>query len=309
MAKRALVTIGCDVDSCAGWLGSYHGEDSPNDMSRGVFAAEVGVPRLLKLFRKYKIQASFFIPGHTLDSFPDEMAEIVKDGHEVGLHGYTHECPSAMTLSQQKEILDHTYEQLTKLAGKPPVGSVAPWWESSKEGIALLQEKGILYDHSSQAHDCMPFYTRTEDTWTKIDYSAKSAKSWMKPLVKGELTSLVTIPANWYLDDLPPHMFIKGAANSHGYVDARTTLHLWKQHFTYFYREHDWHVFPLTIHPDVSGRPHILLMLEEFIEWLQTHDGVEFVTMEAVAKEFRQKYPYPGEQAKYVAKESKDVEQ
>jgi len=217
MAKRALITIGCDVDSCAGWLGSYHGEDSPNDMSRGVFAAEVGVPRLLKLFRRYGITASFFIPGHTLDSFPDEMAEIVKEGHEVGLHGYSHENPVAMTVEQQKEvrsllhvrrlpplpatdspfvqILDHTYEQLTKLAGKPPVGSVAPWWESSKEGIALLQEKGILYDHSSQAHDCMPFYTRTEDTWTKIDYSAKSAKSWMKPLVKGELTSLVTIPA------------------------------------------------------------------------------------------------------------------
>jgi len=65
-------------------------------------------------------------------------------------------------------------------------------------------------------------------------------------------------------------------------------------------------VFPLTIHPDVSGRPHILLMLEEFIEWLQTHDGVEFVTMEAVAKEFREKFPYPGEQAKYVAKEGKE---
>lgn len=104
MAKRALITIGCDVDSCAGWLGSYHGEDSPNDMSRGVFAAEVGVPRLLKLFRRYGITASFFIPGHTLDSFPDEMAEIVKEGHEVGLHGYSHENPVAMTVEQQKEV-------------------------------------------------------------------------------------------------------------------------------------------------------------------------------------------------------------
>jgi hypothetical protein len=32
----------------------------------------------------------------------------------------------------------------------------------------------------------------------------------MKPLVKGNITNLVEIPANWYLDDLPPHMFIKG---------------------------------------------------------------------------------------------------
>jgi hypothetical protein len=30
----------------------------------------------------------------------------------------------------------------------------------------------------------------------------------MKPLVRGKPTGMVEIPANWYLDDLPPHMFI-----------------------------------------------------------------------------------------------------
>ncbi|GAA6047699.1 hypothetical protein JCM3770_001726 [Rhodotorula araucariae] len=298
MPKRALVSIGVDVDAVAGWLGSYHGEDSPNDISRGCFAAEVGVPRLLKLFKRYNIKTSWFIPGHSIDSFPDEMKAVVADGHEVGLHGYSHENPVEMSVSQQKEVLDHTYDQLTTLAGKPPVGCTAPWWENSKEGIQLLLDKGITYDHSSQAHDCLPFYTRIEDTWTKIDYSATSAKEWMKPLVKGELTPLVTIPANWYLDDLPPHMFIKGSANSHGYVDVRTTIDLWKRHFTYFYREHDWFVFPLTLHPDVSGRPHVLLAIEEFIEWVNTHDGVEWATMEQVAAEFRERHPYPGNEGK-----------
>ncbi len=51
------------------------------------------------------------------------------------------------------------------------------------------------------------------------------------------------------------------------------------QHFDYFHREEDWFVFPLTIHPDVSGRPHMLLILEELIEYLQGFEGVEFVTM------------------------------
>ena len=60
-------------------------------------------------------------------------------------------------------------------------------------------------------------------------------------------------------------MFIKGSANSHGFVDADVTLKLWKKHFDYFYREEDWFVFPLTLHPDVSGRPHMLLLLEEFV--------------------------------------------
>ena len=53
MAKEILVAYGVDIDAVAGWLGSYGGEDSPDDISRGLFAGEVGVPRLLNLFKKY----------------------------------------------------------------------------------------------------------------------------------------------------------------------------------------------------------------------------------------------------------------
>jgi len=35
--KRVLITYGVDVDAVAGWLGSYGGEDSPNDISRGEY--------------------------------------------------------------------------------------------------------------------------------------------------------------------------------------------------------------------------------------------------------------------------------
>ena len=51
-----------------------------------------------------------------------------------------------MTVEQQKDILDHTYDLLTKFNnGVPPKGSVAPWWETSKEGTQLLLDKGIEY--------------------------------------------------------------------------------------------------------------------------------------------------------------------
>ena len=44
MAKEIFVSFGIDVDAVAGWLGSYGGEDSPCDISRGLFAGEVGSP-------------------------------------------------------------------------------------------------------------------------------------------------------------------------------------------------------------------------------------------------------------------------
>ena len=38
MAKEILCGFGVRVDAVAGWLGSYGGEDSPDDISRGMFA-------------------------------------------------------------------------------------------------------------------------------------------------------------------------------------------------------------------------------------------------------------------------------
>ena len=59
MVKQILCGFGVDIDAVAGWLGSYGGEDSPSDIQRGMFAGEVGTPRLLKLFDKFKLKASW----------------------------------------------------------------------------------------------------------------------------------------------------------------------------------------------------------------------------------------------------------
>jgi peptidoglycan/xylan/chitin deacetylase (PgdA/CDA1 family) len=210
-----------------------------------------------------------------------------------------------MTLEQQRDVLEKTHKMLTEFCGKPPRGSVAPWWETSKEGVDLMLSYGIEYDHSMSHDDCHMYWLRTNDSWTKIDYT-KKAETWMKPLVKGKDTGLVEIPANWYLDEvsfqisdgrsrltaiavcsphhmgrkvvvdssksltvysLPPMMFVKNSPNSHGWVNSRDVEDLWRDHFDYFYREYaddpdEICVFPITCHPDVSGRPHVLLMHE-----------------------------------------------
>ena len=128
-------------------------------------------------------------------------------------------------------------------------------------------------------------------SWTKVDYS-KPAAQWMKPLVRGKAVDLVEISGNWYLDDLPPMMFIKASPNSHGFVSPRDIEQLWRDQFDWVYREYDWAVFPLTIHPDVSGRPQVLLMLERLIEYISGHSGVRWCTMEEMSQEFRNRHPF-----------------
>ena len=290
MAKEIFCSFGVDVDAVAGWLGSYGGEDSPDDISRGLFAGEVGSLRLIKLFERFGIKTTWFIPGHSIETFPDQMRAVVEAGHEVGIHGYSHENPIEMTPDQEEAVLDKCIDLVTKLSGKRPTGYVAPWWEFSPVSNELLLKKGIKYDHSLMHRDFEPYYVRVGDAWTKIDY-AKQPQDWMKPLVRGQETDLIEIPASWHLDDLPPMMFIKKAPNSHGFVNPRDIEQLWRDQFDWVYREYDYAVFPITIHPDVSGRPQVLMMLERLYSHMIRHPGVKFVTMNEIADDFARRQP------------------
>lgn len=290
MAKNIQVAFGVDVDAVGGWLGSYGGESSPDDISRGMFAGEVGVPRLLTLFRRRDMRVTFFVPGHSIETFPDEFRQIADAGHEVGVHGYSHENPIAMTRDQESAILDKCIDLIENVQGTRPTGYVAPWWEFSPVTAELLVERGIKYDHSLMHRDFTPYYVRVGDSWTNIDYS-KPAEEWMKPLVRGEETGLVEIPANWYLDDLPPMMFIKASPNSHGFVNPRDIEQMWRDQFDWMYREMDTAAFTMTIHPDVSGRPQVLLMLERLIEHINGHEGVRWSTFNDIADDFLARNP------------------
>ena len=293
MPKEILCAFGVDVDAVCGWLGSYGGEDSPCDISRGLFAGEVGVPRLLRLFERLDIRTTWFIPGHSIETFPEQMRQVVEAGHEVGLHGYSHENPIAMNRGQEEAVLDHCIALIEDLSGQRPRGYVAPWWEFSPVTNELLLERGIKYDHSLMHHDFQPYYVRVGDRWTKIDYS-KEPQAWMQPLVRGEETALIEVPANWYLDDLPPMMFIKAAPNSHGFVNPRHLEELWRDQFDWVYREYESAAFTMTIHPDVSGRPQVLLMLERLYHHIVGHAGVRFCTFNEIARQLRRPQPAGG---------------
>ena len=250
----------------------------------------MGTPRLLKLFERHGLTTTWFIPGHSIETFPRETELVAAAGHEIGIHGYTHENPIAMTREQETDVLDKCIGLVEQFSGKRPTGYVAPWWEFSNVTNELLLERDIKYDHSLMHNDFQPYYVRVGDSWTKIDYSKKAA-DWMVPLQRGEETGLIEIPASWYLDDLPPMMFIKGAPNSHGFVNPHDIEQLWMDQFDWVYREYDYAVFTMTIHPDVSGRPAVLVMHERIIEHINGHDGVRWAIFDEIADDFARRSP------------------
>jgi len=56
----------------------------------------------------------------------------------------------------------------------------------------------------------------------------------------------------------------------------------------------DYAAFTIAIHPDVSGRPQVLLMLERMIEYISSHTGVKWVTFEEIAEDYIRSNPKAG---------------
>ncbi len=105
--RRIRMALSVDFDALSGWLGTgKHPDNNMADYSQGFFAGKVGAPRLVRLFRKLGIadKMTWFIPGHSMETFPNEVREVVNSGCEIALHGYSHEVKIHKPLSELREL-------------------------------------------------------------------------------------------------------------------------------------------------------------------------------------------------------------
>lgn len=157
---------------------------------------------MLKLFADHDIKASWYMPSHTILSFPEQMAKVRDAGHEIGLHGYTHEFVRFLTEEQERKVMAKSIEVYQEFTGKYPKGWVAPAWEVSPKTMSILEDFGIEYDHSMLHHDCQPYYVADvpADSVVHTDYS-QDPDTWMKPMKEHKPTKVVEIPGSWNVDD------------------------------------------------------------------------------------------------------------
>ena len=146
--RKIKIALSVDVDCVSGWLGTgFHPDNNLSDYSAGIFAGKVGVPRLVKLFTKLGIakKMTWFIPGHSMETFPSEVKLVVESGAEIALHGYSHEGAPQMTEEQQKDVLLKCIDLATKLTGKKPKGWRAPLYQIKETTLAMLEHNGFEY--------------------------------------------------------------------------------------------------------------------------------------------------------------------
>lgn len=255
------------------------GLTSPTMISRGDF----GIPateRILKLLAAERIPTTWFIPGHTIESYPSCVKRVFDGGHEIGNHGWTHRIPATLGRDGEEEELVRGNQAIEALTGKKPRGYRSPSWDLSPHSVHLLLKHGFEYDSSMMGHDYLPYQARNGDQVPLLE-----------KMTFGADTALVEMPISWSLDDHPHFEFFRGEhVVVPGLQNARAVFQNWLDEFEYFSKYQDWGILTYTFHPHVIGRGYRMLALEDFIVRLRD-GGARFVTMEIALGEYRKKFP------------------
>jgi len=121
------------------------------DWDRCESRVERNTTRLLELFARHNVQATFFVLGWVADRFPDLVREVERAGHEIGTHGYAHRLLTYMTPEEFRADLMRSLEVLARTATQPVLGFRAPSFSLTAEtlwAVKILQEAGLRYDSS-----------------------------------------------------------------------------------------------------------------------------------------------------------------
>ena len=221
------------------------------------YGPDVAIPRILETYRRFGMKQTFFIPAWCIENHPNAVEAIVKDGHEVGFHGYIHEAQNQLPRAEEEYWLQRSISIIEKATGKRPLGSRSPLYNMSIATPELLAKEGFVYDASLMGDD-IPYILRTG---------------------KGDL---VELPSHWACDDWPPYVQSMDLDYMMQILSPDRAMDVFMAEF-----EAQWECKGLWIgvwHPFVSGRLARWLRVEKMIEAMQKKGGVWFAPLHEIAE-------------------------
>ena len=117
----------------------------------GEYVLRQGMPRLLDLYERYGVKATFFYTGYIARLYPDVVRMAHSKGHEIGSHGLTHEVSQAIDILPRQIQLEHlatSKKILEDITGEEVISFRAPAARVDKKFCEVLNEAGYKIDSS-----------------------------------------------------------------------------------------------------------------------------------------------------------------
>lgn len=254
-AKCAVaITFDMDSDSIL-HLANPTAADSMLSTTSWLRYDRIAVPRILRLYEKYDIRQTFFVPGWCAERYPDTVRAIVASGHEVGHHGYLHEHPNSLSAKDEEYWFMKGLDALERVTGVRPRGFRAPMYNFSKHTGTYLSRAGFLYDSSLMGDD-VPYILESD-------------------------AEIVELPTDWALDDWPQYTHSPDLNYS---MPINSPARAAEVYLSQFDAVWDYGALWLSVwHPFVSGRLARISQIDKMIQYMLDKGGVWFATLEEIA--------------------------
>ncbi len=248
------ITFDMDADSLIHIAKPRDSHQRLYPISMGRYGPTVAIPRILETYRRLGLKQSFFIPGWCLETYPDVIEAILKDGHEIGHHGWIHEDPIA-TMGDQRVPFEKALRSHEKICGRQPKGYRAPVYNITPEVVDLLIEYDFDYDSSLMADD-IPYRMETD---------------------AGELYEM---PVHWGTDDWPPFAHYDEIGYMMPVRSPSAGLAGFWEEFEAQYEVGGF--FMLILHPFLTGRLARWRQVEQWLENVLDNHDVWFAPLEEI---------------------------
>lgn len=251
---KAAAAFTFDFDAEEVWLAENPANaNKPGALSVGTYGAKVAVPLILDVLKRHEIKATFFVPGRVAEAHGDRVQEILAAGHEVAYHGYTHRSPAGMTREEEEEEISKGLDVLRSFSTNI-IGCRCPSWEFSTNTLALLEEHGFKYS-SNMMDDIRPYVH--------------------------EGSPIVELPIQWVIDDAAYWWFDGTDSWLRKLSSPSEVGEIWREEFLGI-RDLGGS-FILTMHPQITGRPSRLAMLDSLIGFVKSKRDVWIATCAEIA--------------------------
>lgn len=219
--------------------------------SYGRYAVRAGFPRLVELFGKHGVPATFFVPGADARRHPGLIRELTSHGHEIAARGI--DLENFATLGDMEiEVLKTSRDMLADIAGKAPQGFRAPGGELSSKTLHHLADLGFIYDASFQDADYPYVYGL------------------------GVGKQVVELPSSFALDDAP----IYSARHTHARLQT-----IWREEIHAMHAEDTLIPITINLRGDFgSTRAARIAVLDTLLTELKQLGDVRFMTCQQLAE-------------------------
>jgi len=238
------------------------------------YGSRCGAWRILRLMKEFGWNMTLWAIAVAMERNPTFAKACVRDGHEIGAHGYRWLDMWDYSLEDDKAYIKKTCKALEAATGEFPVG--AYFGRGTPNTASLLpimwKEMGHKMLYTSEVYN--------EDSPYWIDLP------WEKQLPESEKEGLLMMPYNYDCNDGKFHM-LPGFVSSAGAVYEQYL----KDTFDCLYRE-GGKMMTIPLHSRIAGKPGRSESLRNFMNYISRKEHVWVATRRDIAKHYRETFPY-----------------